>query len=95
MDNIEKIAEQISEEILPGSLGLCEEEKVEEKGDLKKIGALARLIQNYANDLYKYSDLQDIRKARLAAVELNGALDEILHNIDLLSKEFNLHKLKA
>lgn len=82
--------------IVPLGIPVKEEQsKAEERGDMHKIADLARLIQTYANELYKFADTQDIRKTRLAAVELNGALDEILHNIDLISKEYDLHKLKA
>lgn len=92
-DPIQKIADIIGA-ITPGDNGivLCEQDH-EPSGDLVSVGALAKWCRVHADDLLKYAGAGDVRRARLAIVELEGALNAAKLEIDAAAEQGGLPPL--
>jgi hypothetical protein len=92
-DQIQKIADTIGA-LIPGENGqvLCEQDN-EPSGDLASVGALAKWCRVHADDLLKYAGASDVRRARLAIVELEGALNAAKQEIDAAAEQGGLPPL--
>lgn len=95
----EDIAEMINEDIRPGTLGLSEDEGKDAPPNgteiLKSCANLAQHIDRFADDLLKYAQEGDVRKARLCLAEIYGAVSQAKTGVETLAKHLGLPDIKV
>lgn len=103
-----EIAEVISEDIVPGSLGLSDatileqgpaqkstEEPLDVQASLTNVANLAGHISRYADELANYAKSGDVRQARLSLIELLGANSQARTEVDRLAAHYGLPQVEG
>lgn len=93
MNHIKDIAEVLPEIVRPGDTGILEQDENGPTGDLMAVAALAKWCGVHAGDLLKHAQAGDVRQARLALIELEGAFSAARQEIDAAAEQQGLPPL--
>jgi hypothetical protein len=78
-----------------GRLNLHEQESKESPpANLQTVTTLTQYLRQYANDLLKHVQTNDIRQARLTSIEIQSAINEIKKQLDELAQQAGLPTLE-